>query len=104
MHKAHKTETYKTNTVGENTTPIFVIQKAFTPKNGVEFRQRSIGVIRCSLPTSYDNMRSRATSPKVFCHKQTDRQTKQRIVKDQIKKDNKIKNQAIKHREAKHRE
>ena len=32
----------------------FVIQKAAAPKNGVEFRQGSIGTIRSSLATSYD--------------------------------------------------
>ena len=26
-----------------------VVQKAAAPKNGVEFRQRSIGALRCSL-------------------------------------------------------
>ena len=34
--------------------PIFVVQKAAAPKNGVEFRQGSIGTIRSSLATSYD--------------------------------------------------
>ena len=33
---------------------IFVVQKAAVPKNGVEFRQKSIGDIRCSVATSYD--------------------------------------------------
>ena len=33
---------------------IFVEQKATAPKNGVEFRQGSIGTIRSSLATSYD--------------------------------------------------
>ena len=33
---------------------IFVVQKATSPKNGVEFRQGSIGAIRSSLATSYD--------------------------------------------------
>ena len=31
---------------------IFVVQKAAAPKNGVEFCQRSIGVIRCSFIVS----------------------------------------------------
>ena len=33
---------------------IFVVQKATAPKNGVEFRQGSIGTTRSSLATSYD--------------------------------------------------
>ena len=33
---------------------IFVVQKPTAPKNGVEFRQSSIGTIRSSLATSYD--------------------------------------------------
>ena len=33
---------------------IFVVQKAAAPKNGEEFRQRSIGTIRISLATSYN--------------------------------------------------
>ena len=33
---------------------IFVVQKAATPKNGVEFRQGSIGVIRSGLATLYE--------------------------------------------------
>ena len=95
---------YKTNTIGEKTTkltrtkvendqlgcllksPIFVLQKASTPKNGVELSPKSIGVIRCSLATLYDDVQRCATSktsPKVFCHKQTDiqteKQTKPRI-------------------------
>ena len=28
---------------------IFVVQKAAAPRNGVEFHQRSIGALRCSL-------------------------------------------------------
>ena len=51
--------------------PIFVVQKDFPPKNRVEFREKSIGVIRCSLATSYNDMQRCMTSPKVFCHKQT---------------------------------
>ena len=35
----------------------FVIQKAAIPKNGVEFCQKFIGVIRCSLATSYNDVR-----------------------------------------------
>ena len=42
--------------------PTFVIQKAATPKNGVEFRQISIGVIRYCLSTLYDNLRRNAMS------------------------------------------
>ena len=37
--------------------PIFGVQKAATPKNGVEFRQKSIGAIRCGLATSYNDVR-----------------------------------------------
>ena len=40
---------------------IFVVQKATAPKNGVEFRQESIGATRISLATSYDVWRRRAT-------------------------------------------
>ena len=40
---------------------IFVVQKAAAPKNGVEFRQGSIGAIRSSLAMSYDALRRRAT-------------------------------------------
>ena len=43
--------------------PIFVVQKATAPKNGVEFCQGSIGTIRISLATSYDVWRRRAASP-----------------------------------------
>ena len=43
---------------------IFVVQMAAAPKIGVEFRQRPIGAIRCSLATSYDVWRRHATSPK----------------------------------------
>ena len=32
----------------------FVVQKATAPKNGVEFRQGSIGTIRSSLATPYN--------------------------------------------------
>ena len=35
---------------------IFVIQKAAAPKNGVEFRQGSIGTIRSRLARSYDEI------------------------------------------------
>ena len=31
---------------------IFVVQKSAAPKNWVEFRQRSIGALRCSLATT----------------------------------------------------
>ena len=41
---------------------ILVVQKAAAPKNGVEFRQGSIGAIRSSLATSYDVWRCRAMS------------------------------------------
>ena len=47
--------------------PIFVVQKAAAPKNGVEFRQKSIGLIRCSLATSYNDVRHRATLLKSSC-------------------------------------
>ena len=42
---------------------IFVVQKAAAPKNGVEFRQGSIGTIRSSVATSCDLARRRARSP-----------------------------------------
>ena len=41
---------------------IFVVQRATAPKNGVEFRQGSIGTIRSSLATSYDVWRRRQFS------------------------------------------
>ena len=41
---------------------IFVVQKATAPKNGVEFRQGSIGTIRSSLATSYHIWRRRQFS------------------------------------------
>ena len=53
--------------------PIFVKQNAATPKNKVEFCQKSIGVIRCSLATLYDDVRRHTMSPKVLCQKQTDK-------------------------------
>ena len=40
---------------------IFVIQKATTPKNGVDFRQGSLSAIKSSLATSYNVWRRRAT-------------------------------------------
>ena len=43
--------------------PIFAVQKAIAPKNGVEFRQGSNGSIRSSLATSCDVSRRRARSP-----------------------------------------
>ena len=46
---------------------IFVVQKAAAPKNGVEFRQKSIFVIRYFLATSYDDVRCRTTLPKSSC-------------------------------------
>ena len=36
--------------------PFFVVQKAAAPKNGVEFRQGSIGTIRSRLARSYDKI------------------------------------------------
>ena len=41
--------------------PIFVVQMAAAPKNGVEFRQKFIWAISCSVATSYDKIRHRAT-------------------------------------------
>lgn len=41
---------------------IFVVQKPTAPKNGVKFRQGSIGTIRSSLATSYDVWRRRQFS------------------------------------------
>ena len=44
--------------------PIFVVQKkAAAPKNGVEFHQKSIDVIRYCLDTLYDNVRWREMLP-----------------------------------------
>ena len=40
---------------------IFVVQKAAAQKNGVEFCQRSIGAIRCSLAMPYDDVRQCST-------------------------------------------
>ena len=40
---------------------IFVVQKAATPKNGLEFCQRPIGAIRCGLATSYNDVQPHAT-------------------------------------------
>ena len=80
-HLTHKTETYKTNTVGEKSTKltrtkgendrlghilkssIFAVQKAAAPKNGIEFCQSSNGSIRSSLATSCEVSRHRARSP-----------------------------------------
>ena len=42
--------------------PIFVVQRAATPKNGVEFRQKSNGAIRCSVAIPYEDVRHRTTS------------------------------------------
>ena len=41
--------------------PIFGVQKAATPKNGVEFRQQSSYAIRCSLAMSYEDVQRHAT-------------------------------------------
>ena len=41
--------------------PIFVVQKAAAPKNGVEFRQQSICAIICSLAMSYDDVQGHTT-------------------------------------------
>ena len=43
--------------------PIFVVQKAAAPKNGVEFRQGSNGTIRSRLATPCDVSRRCARSP-----------------------------------------
>ena len=42
--------------------PIFVIQKAAAPKNGVEFCQNPICAVRSSLAMSCDDWQRRATS------------------------------------------
>ena len=39
--------------------PIFIVQKAAASKNGLEFRQKPIGVIRYCLATSYDDVKRR---------------------------------------------
>ena len=46
------------------------------PKNGVEFRQKSISAIRCSLATAYDDWRCCLTTLKLTG---TDRQTGLRV-------------------------
>ena len=51
--------------------PIFVVQKAATPKIGVEFRQGSNGTIRSSLATQYDVAGHRATSRDLARRSQT---------------------------------
>ena len=60
---------------------IFVAQKATAPKNGVEFRQGSIGKIKSSLATSYEvwwryqfltNQRPR--NYLIYTHRQTQNQ------------------------------
>ena len=43
--------------------PIFVVQKATAPKNGVEFSQGSYCTIRSSLATSYNVLQCRARVP-----------------------------------------
>ena len=45
---------------------IFIVQRATAPKNGIEFRQTSIGAVRSSLTSSYDDWRRRATSTFFF--------------------------------------
>ena len=56
--------------------PIFVTQRAAAPKNGVEFRQKFIRAFRCSLATSYDDLRRHATSMKLTgTDRRTGRQT-----------------------------
>ena len=45
----------------------FFVQKAAAPQNGAEFRQKSIGVIRYCLATSYDDVRRHAMLPKSSC-------------------------------------
>ena len=39
--------------------PISIVQRAYLPKNGVEFRQKSNGDNRSGVATSYDLMRRR---------------------------------------------
>ena len=43
--------------------PIFVVQKAAAPNNGVEFHQKSIDVIRYCLDTLNDDVRWREMLP-----------------------------------------
>ena len=38
---------------------ILIVQRLALHQNGVEFRQKSIGAIRCSVATSYDDVRRR---------------------------------------------
>ena len=49
----------------------FVAQKAAAPKNGIEFHQKSIGAVKSSLATSYDDWRRRSTN----MNRQADRRT-----------------------------
>ena len=49
---------------------IFVVQIPATPKNGVEFWQKSIGAIKCNLATSYEYVRFNAISLNVYGHTQ----------------------------------
>ena len=44
--------------------PIFIVQKAAAPQNGVEFHQKSIGIIRCSVAMLYDDERRHTMPPK----------------------------------------
>ena len=56
--------------------PIFVIQKAAAPKNGVEFCQNPICAVRCSLAMSCDDWQRRATSMRLTgTGRRTDRKT-----------------------------
>ena len=64
MQNKHGRTTKSTRTKVENDwlgcllkSPIFVKQKAVVSKNWVGFCQKSIGVIRCTLATSYDDVR-----------------------------------------------
>ena len=54
--------------------PIFVLQKPAAPKNGVEFRQKSICAVNCKLTTMYnDRWRSKLFIKLTGIDRQTDR-------------------------------
>ena len=48
--------------------PIFIVRRAAAPKNGEEFCQKLTGAIRCSVVTSYDDVRRRAVSVPVLAN------------------------------------
>ena len=57
--KANKTKAKSVQIVRLLKLRIVIIEKAVASKNEVEFHQKSISAIRCSLSTSYDTSRHR---------------------------------------------